>query len=122
MNTFELMADPNYPATCDNCGKEGTNASMEHHVCQTESKIDYSDLYDAYHNLTLTDGGPQVYNHAGALGTPLSHHDEKQSKFQCQECGTIVIAPHGWEPDNCPSCHKAEFLEDVTNEILNSAR
>jgi hypothetical protein len=30
---FEEMSAPEYLATCDECGEEGTNASMEEHVC-----------------------------------------------------------------------------------------
>lgn len=30
---FESMNAPDYPATCDRCGMEGTNASMENHAC-----------------------------------------------------------------------------------------
>lgn len=30
---FDQMAAPEYPATCDNCGEVGTNASMEQHEC-----------------------------------------------------------------------------------------
>lgn len=37
MNTFERMIgvleDPDYPATCDCCGEEGTNLSMVEHTC-----------------------------------------------------------------------------------------
>jgi hypothetical protein len=30
---FEEMSVPEYPATCDQCGEAGTNASMESHDC-----------------------------------------------------------------------------------------
>ena len=30
---FEKMNAPEYPATCDQCGVEGTNASMGGHIC-----------------------------------------------------------------------------------------
>lgn len=30
---FDQMEAPEYPATCDNCGEVGTNASMEQHEC-----------------------------------------------------------------------------------------
>lgn len=30
---FTELEAPDYPATCDQCGVEGTNASMEEHVC-----------------------------------------------------------------------------------------
>lgn len=32
-NPWETMEQPNYPATCDGCGEEGTNWSMENHEC-----------------------------------------------------------------------------------------
>ena len=31
---FDQLEAPNYPATCDNCGEEGTNASMAQHMCE----------------------------------------------------------------------------------------
>lgn len=36
---FEDLEAPDYPATCDNCGAEGTNASMETHECGTDARI-----------------------------------------------------------------------------------
>lgn len=30
---FESMNAPDYPATCDQCGMEGTNADMDEHIC-----------------------------------------------------------------------------------------
>lgn len=30
---FQQLEAPDYPATCDHCGAQGTNASMEGHVC-----------------------------------------------------------------------------------------
>lgn len=30
---FGDMMQPDYPSTCDQCGAEGTNASMKRHVC-----------------------------------------------------------------------------------------
>ena len=32
-NPWETMAQPNYPATCNGCGEEGTNKSMANHEC-----------------------------------------------------------------------------------------
>src|SRR6185503_8803544 len=31
---FKQLEAPSYPVTCDQCGLEGTNATMEEHVCQ----------------------------------------------------------------------------------------
>lgn len=36
---FEDLEAPDYPATCDNCGAEGTNASMKTHECGTDARI-----------------------------------------------------------------------------------
>jgi len=33
---FEELEAPDYPATCDECGVEGTNQTMAEHVCDTE--------------------------------------------------------------------------------------
>lgn len=30
---FEKMNAPDYPATCDQCGAEGTNADIDEHIC-----------------------------------------------------------------------------------------
>lgn len=37
---FEDLEAPDYPATCDQCGAEGTNASMEAHICLTREEAD----------------------------------------------------------------------------------
>lgn len=37
---FQQLEAPDYPATCDKCGVEGTNASMEEHVCGGGSEPD----------------------------------------------------------------------------------
>lgn len=33
---FARLESPDYPATCNECGMEGTNASLEEHVCARE--------------------------------------------------------------------------------------
>ena len=38
---FAEMSAPDYPATCNQCGLEGTNASMERHECDSESDSTY---------------------------------------------------------------------------------
>jgi len=55
---FEGMSAPEYPATCDECGEVGTNASMEEHICQPQGlgwkyRKGYPDycVYDYYNNL-----------------------------------------------------------------------
>ena len=37
---FEELSAPEYPATCDQCGVEGTNASMENHDCSQTGQCD----------------------------------------------------------------------------------
>lgn len=37
---FENLEAPDYPATCDNCGEVGTNASMERHECDDSGQCD----------------------------------------------------------------------------------
>lgn len=36
---FEAMDTRDYPATCDKCGTEGTNESMQTHECAADRKV-----------------------------------------------------------------------------------
>lgn len=37
---FEELDAPDYPATCDNCGEVGTNATMAEHECEDNGQCD----------------------------------------------------------------------------------
>lgn len=39
--TFTELDAPDYPATCDNCGEEGTNATIVAHVCKRLTETDH---------------------------------------------------------------------------------
>lgn len=37
---FDTMSKPDYPATCNRCRAEGTNASMQSHSCVESEEFD----------------------------------------------------------------------------------
>lgn len=44
---FQQLESPDYPATCNECGMEGTNASLEEHVCTIGTMDGQISLIDA---------------------------------------------------------------------------
>lgn len=56
---FEQLEAPEYPATCDNCGAEGTNASMAGHECLTQEEAEL--VAGAIPLQALPSGPPCVY-------------------------------------------------------------
>ena len=40
-DVFALIEQPNYPATCDNCGEVGTNQSMTEHLCADAETLNH---------------------------------------------------------------------------------
>lgn len=45
---FDQMEAPEYPATCDQCGEVGTNATMEQHECSTERVVTHENQITDY--------------------------------------------------------------------------
>jgi len=54
---FNEMEAPDYPSTCMDCGKAGTNASLEAHYCTITPQADalHEVTYEAVKNSELSD-------------------------------------------------------------------
>jgi len=48
---FEQLEAPEYPATCDQCGLEGTNATIEEHECEAGNPDPEAHIEQMIHEL-----------------------------------------------------------------------
>lgn len=73
---FEKMNAPEYPATCDQCGVEGTNASMEEHECnESHSLKSLSALLKDPSYMTLPRARQIAIKHAHWNATTLPNNE-----------------------------------------------
>lgn len=131
---FEEMNAPEYPATCDQCGAEGTNASMGEHVCDESAVVRAGERYgfvvftgrhkilDYYkpsgQQIATADGEAEARTIVRALNAANQHATLVEQRERLLEALREYVTDkcNCYQEQRCQNCETKELLTTIEPE------